>query len=95
MEVVLLGLALGAGALFFAKRGRPVAKAAVGWTARKTGFIASRVQASIDRTKAVAREEYERGRAEAWKEARSGTVLGGSQADSPASPNSTSANAAP
>jgi hypothetical protein len=68
MEVVM-GLALGAGALLLVKKGRPIVKGAVGWTARKTGWVASRVRASIDRTRQVARAEFERGRAEALAEA--------------------------
>jgi hypothetical protein len=72
MEVVM-GLALGAGALLLVKRGRPMFRAAVGWTARKSGWIASRVQESIKSTRAVAREEYERGRAEATAESRAST----------------------
>lgn len=65
MEPVLLGLALGAGALYVVKRGRGAMQKAVGWTARRTGWIASRVRSSLDETKAVAREQYERGRLEA------------------------------
>ena len=65
MEPVLLGLALGAGALYVAKRGRGAMQSAVGWTARKSGWLASRVRSSLDETRAVAREQYERGRKEA------------------------------
>jgi hypothetical protein len=65
MEPVLVGLALGGGALYLVKRGRGVVHATVGWTARKTGWLASRVRLSIDETRAVAREQYERGRREA------------------------------
>jgi hypothetical protein len=64
MEVIM-GLALGAGALLLVKKGRPMVRAAVGWTARKSGWIASRVKASVDDAKAMARDEYARGRAEA------------------------------
>jgi hypothetical protein len=62
---VLMGLALGAGALLFARRGRAVVRSAVGWTARRSGWVATRVQSSIERTRALAREEYERGRRDA------------------------------
>jgi hypothetical protein len=67
MEVVM-GLALGAGALLLAKRGRPAVRKAVGWAARKTGWIAGRVRTSIDEAKTMAREEFERGRADAKSE---------------------------
>jgi hypothetical protein len=65
MEPVLLGMALGAGAIYLAKRGRKVTHSAVGWTARKTGWIAGRVRSSLDEARAVARAQYERGRQEA------------------------------
>ena len=65
MEPVLLGIALGAGALYVARQGRGAMHAAVGWTARKSGWLASRVRSTIDETRAVARAQYERGRNEA------------------------------
>jgi hypothetical protein len=58
-------MALGAGAIYFAKRGRSATHSAVGWTARKTGWIAGRVRSSLDEARAVARSQYERGRQEA------------------------------
>jgi hypothetical protein len=62
---VLMGLALGVGVLVLAKRGRGAVKSAVGWTARRSGWVASRVRSSLDRTRAHARDEFERGRQEA------------------------------
>jgi hypothetical protein len=78
MEVVF-GLAVGAGVLYFAKRGGTAVRGVVGWTARKTGWIASRVRTSVDETRAVAREQYERGRAEAKSDPVRVTTNGQSQ----------------
>jgi hypothetical protein len=64
MEVVL-GFVAAAGAYWIAKRGGKSVRSAVGWTARKSGWVASRVRASLHETAAVAREQYERGRVEA------------------------------
>jgi hypothetical protein len=65
MEPVLLGLALGAGAVYLAKRGRGAMHSALGWTARKTGWVAGRVRSSLDEARTVARAQYEQGRLEA------------------------------
>jgi hypothetical protein len=75
---VFMGLALGAGALLLAKKGRPMVRAAVGWTARKSGWIASRVRASVDDAKAVARDEFARGRAEALAKTERASTNGAS-----------------
>lgn len=64
MEPLIFGLALGAGALFVAKRGRGALQGAVGWSARKGGWLAGRVRMSLDETSALARAEFERGRRE-------------------------------
>jgi hypothetical protein len=81
MEVVM-GLALGAGALLFVKKARPMIRRAVGWTARKSGWIASRVKASVDDAKAVARDEFARGRAEALAASERASANGASKSAS-------------
>jgi hypothetical protein len=68
MEVVV-GFVACAGAILLAKRGGKSMRSAIGWTARKSGWVASRVRASLHETAAVAREQYERGRVEAMTEA--------------------------
>ena len=70
MEPLLLGIALGAGALLVAKRGRGAIQNAVGWTARKGGWLAGRVRTSLDETRTVARAQFERGRVESAAGAR-------------------------
>ena len=65
MELLLVGIAIGAGTLYLAKRGNAAAQSAVGWTARKAGWAVDRARQSIDETTKVAREHYERGQNEA------------------------------
>lgn len=70
METVIVVAVLGAGAFYVVKKRRAKrrgqamkAKAtAVGWTARQTGWLAGQVRLSIDKAKAEARTQYERGR---------------------------------
>jgi hypothetical protein len=64
MEVVM-GLVVGAGALLLAKRGRKAMTSAIGWTARKGGWVAGRVRSSLSDTAQIAREQYQRGRMDA------------------------------
>ena len=94
MEPLLLGIALGAGALFVAKRGRGAVKSAVGWTARQSGWLAGRVRTSLDETRTVARAQFERGRVESAGGARiaSAPASAPSPAPSPSSLSETEAN---
>lgn len=62
MELLFVGLAVGAGA-WLARRSGLTGRVAVGFVARKSGFVAGRVRAEIAATQAIAREQYERGRA--------------------------------
>jgi hypothetical protein len=64
MEVVM-GLVLGAGALLLAKRGRKAVASTIGWTARKSGWVAGRVRSSLHEATQIARDQYERGRLDA------------------------------
>ena len=61
MEGLFL-FALGAGAVLAAQRGRKHAKKAVGWVARQSGWLVSRVRSEIDTARQVARDEFERAR---------------------------------
>ncbi len=61
MEGLIL-FALGAGSVFVAQRGRKHAKKAVGWVARQSGWLVSRVRSEIDTARKVARDEFERAR---------------------------------
>lgn len=61
MEGIII-FALGAGAVLVAQRGRKRAKSAIGWVARQSGWVVSRVRSDIDTAKRVAREEFERAR---------------------------------
>lgn len=45
-----------------AQRGRKHAKKAVGWVARQSGWLVSRVRTEIDTARKVARDEFERAR---------------------------------
>jgi len=56
-------LAIGAGGLYAAKRGRKALRQAVGWTAEKAGFITARMQETLAETRQVARQRYLEGRA--------------------------------
>ena len=81
MEPLLLGIALGAGALYVAKRGRGAVQHAVGWTARKGGWLAGRVRTSLDETRATARAQFERGRIESVAAARAPLPLSETEAN--------------
>jgi len=63
MEAVIMVLALGAGGLYAAARGRGrnVIRRAVGWTAERAGFITGRVQEALAETRREARERYDEG----------------------------------
>lgn len=63
MEGIII-FALGAGAAVLARRGRKPVKSAIGWVARQSGYIVSRVRGDIDIAKRVARDEFERARAQ-------------------------------
>jgi hypothetical protein len=70
METVIVVAALGAGAYYVVKRRRAKRRGkakkaeatAVGWTAHQTGWLAGQVRLSIDKARAEARAQYERGR---------------------------------
>jgi hypothetical protein len=72
METVIVVAALGAGAYYVVKRRRAKRRAkamkakakttAVGWTAHQTGWLAGQVRLSIEKARAEARAQYERGR---------------------------------
>jgi hypothetical protein len=61
MEAVIMVLALGAGGVYAAKRGRNAIRRAVGWTAERAGFITGRVQEALAETRREARERYDEG----------------------------------
>jgi hypothetical protein len=54
--------ALGAGTVWVAQKGRKQAKDAVGWIARQSGWIASRVRSDIAAARRVAHDEFKRAR---------------------------------
>jgi hypothetical protein len=61
MEGLVL-FALGAGTVLLAQKGRKRAKAALGWLARQSGFIAGRVKSDIATAKQVAHDEFSKAR---------------------------------
>ena len=63
MEGITLGILIGAGVVMLAKNGRQRVKKAIGWSARQTGWLIARVQSDVETAKRVAREEFERERA--------------------------------
>lgn len=63
MEGITVGILIGAGVVMLAKNGRQRVKKAIGWTARQTGWLVARVKADVATAKRVAREEFERERA--------------------------------
>jgi hypothetical protein len=58
----LVIFALGAGTVWVAQHGRKQAKDAVGWIARQSGWVLSRVRSDIATARRVAREEFKRAR---------------------------------
>lgn len=64
MEAIMLGAAIGAGAMLVLRHGREGTKKLLGWTARQAGWISERVNASVDGARRVVREQYQKGRDE-------------------------------
>lgn len=62
MEMLTLGIAIGAGAVLLAKNGRSRAKTAIGWVARQSGWLVARVKTDVEAARRLAREEFERER---------------------------------
>jgi hypothetical protein len=62
MDAILLGVAIGAGAVLVLKRSKLAVRGALGWTARTAGKISGQVVASIDATKRHVRDQYSKGR---------------------------------
>ena len=64
MEAILLGVAIGAGAVAVLKRSRTSLKAALGWSARTAGWVSGQAASAIESTKELVRAQYQRGREE-------------------------------
>jgi hypothetical protein len=62
MEAILLGVAIGAGAVLVLKRSKLAVRGALGWTARTAGKLTGQVAQAIDASKRHVRDEYARGR---------------------------------
>jgi hypothetical protein len=59
---LIIAFVLGAGSVVAGKRGTRLLKAALGWTARRTGYISKQASKAIDAARCTARDEFARGK---------------------------------
>lgn len=95
MEAVILGIALGAGAVWAARHGRKALRQAVGWTAETTGFITGQVRTALEEARKVAHERYELGRKDPGPRTELGPPSSRANGSSPGSANGKSHSAPP
>jgi hypothetical protein len=87
MEAILLGIAIGAGAVLALKNGRERGKKLVGWAARHAGTVSGQVNAAVEAARRVAREQYAKGREDNLAKIAEMPPLSTRPAPAPAQPN--------